>query len=81
MKENTRFRKEVTRGSRAEVLGTLQKAIEYGIRCFGFWFWARRFLKQWCAKAMHSKISSIKKIAGMLRRHHALTVYDFTSVV
>lgn len=34
--------------------------------------WARRFLREWCARTMRSKIEPMKKVARMLRGHEAL---------
>jgi transposase len=34
-------------------------------------YWAGRFLRDWCAKAMRSRIEPMKKVARMLRWHEA----------
>ncbi len=39
--------------------------------------WARKFLKNWCTKAMRSKIDPMKKVAKMIRRHERLILNWF----
>lgn len=39
--------------------------------------WAGRFLDQWCAKTMRSKIEPMKKVAKMLRSHRELILNWF----
>jgi len=39
--------------------------------------WAGKFLDQWCAKTMRSKIEPMKKVARMLRRHQSLLLNWF----
>lgn len=39
--------------------------------------WAGKFLDQWCAQAMRSRIDPIKKFARMLRRHRELLLNYF----
>jgi len=39
--------------------------------------WAGRFLDQWCARTMRSRIEPMKKIARMLRRHRPLILNWF----
>lgn len=40
-------------------------------------YWAGRFLKRWCTKVMRSRIEPMKKVARMLRGHHALMLNWF----
>lgn len=40
-------------------------------------YWAGRFLRDWCAKVMRSRIEPLKKVAGMLRRHEELLLNWF----
>jgi transposase len=40
-------------------------------------YWAGRFLREWCAKAMRSRIEPIKRVARMLRRHEELLLNWF----
>jgi len=35
-------------------------------------YWAGRFLREWCVKAMRSRIEPMKKVARMLRAHEGL---------
>jgi transposase len=39
--------------------------------------WAGRFLREWCAKAMRSRIEPMKKVARMLRTHQGLLLNWF----
>jgi transposase len=39
--------------------------------------WARRFLKEWCTRAMRSRLEPMKKMAGTLRRHEELILNWF----
>lgn len=39
--------------------------------------WAGKFLDEWCARAMRSKIEPMKNMAGTLRRHRALLLNWF----
>ena len=39
--------------------------------------WARWFLKNWCARAMRSRLEPIKKFVGTLRRHEDLLMNYF----
>jgi transposase len=39
--------------------------------------WAGRFLRDWCAKVMRSRIEPMKKVARMLRSHEALLLNWF----
>jgi len=39
--------------------------------------WAGRFLREWCAKAMSSRIEPMKKVARMLRSHEGLLLNWF----
>lgn len=39
--------------------------------------WARRFLKEWCTRAMRSRIEPMQKVAGMFRRHEELILNWF----
>jgi transposase len=41
--------------------------------------WAKKFLKQWCTRAMRSRIEPMKEVARMLRRHAALILNYFKS--
>ena len=48
----------------------------------GFWqysspYWAERFLRLWCARAMHSKLEPMKKFVKTIRRHHPLMMNWF----
>jgi transposase len=38
---------------------------------------AGRFLKEWCGRVMRSRLKPLKKVAGMLRRHHDLILNWF----
>lgn len=40
-------------------------------------FWARRFLREWCTKAMRSRIEPMKAVARMLRSHEELLLNWF----
>ena len=40
-------------------------------------YWAGRFLQDWCAKAMRSRIGPMKKVARMLRSHEELLLNWF----
>lgn len=40
-------------------------------------YWAGRFLRDWCAKALRSRIEPMKKVARMLRSHEALLLNWF----
>ena len=40
-------------------------------------YWAGRFLRDWCAKAMRSRIEPMKKVARMLRSHEGLLLNWF----
>ena len=40
-------------------------------------YWAGRFLRDWCAKAMRSRIEPMKKVARMLRSHEELLLNWF----
>jgi transposase len=40
-------------------------------------YWAGRFLREWCTKAMRSRIEPMQKIAGMLRAHEDLLLNWF----
>ena len=40
-------------------------------------FWAGRFLQEWCAKALRSRIEPMKKVARMLRSHQGLLLNWF----
>ena len=40
-------------------------------------YWAGRFLHDWCAKVMRSRIQPMKKVARMLRRHEELLLNWF----
>jgi transposase len=40
-------------------------------------YWAGRFLQEWCAKAMRSRIGPMKKVARMLRSHQGLLLNWF----
>jgi transposase len=40
-------------------------------------YWAGRFLREWCAKAMRSRIEPMKKVARMLRSHEGLLLNWF----
>jgi transposase len=40
-------------------------------------YWAGRFLRDWCAKVMRSRIAPMKKVARMLRSHEALLLNWF----
>jgi transposase len=40
-------------------------------------YWAGRFLRDWCAKAMRSRIGPMKKVARMLRAHEELLLNWF----
>ena len=39
--------------------------------------WAGRFLQEWCAKAMRSRLEPMKKVARMLRAHQGLLLNWF----
>jgi transposase len=39
--------------------------------------WAGRFLREWCAKAMRSRLEPLKKVARMLRSHEGLLLNWF----
>ncbi len=39
--------------------------------------WAQKFLRQWCTKAMRSRLEPMKKVARSLRRHEALLLNWF----
>jgi transposase len=39
--------------------------------------WARRFLKEWCSRAMRPRIEPMKKVARMLRNHESLILNWF----
>jgi transposase len=39
--------------------------------------WADRFLREWCAKVMRSRIAPMKRVARMLRRHEELLLNWF----
>jgi transposase len=39
--------------------------------------WARRFLREWCARTMRSRIEPMKKVARMLRGHETLILNWF----
>lgn len=39
--------------------------------------WAGRFLREWCAKAMRSRLEPMKKVARMLRAHQGLLLNWF----
>jgi transposase len=39
--------------------------------------WAGKFLDQWCTRAMRSRISPMKEMAGTLRRHRPLLLNWF----
>lgn len=39
--------------------------------------WAESFLKQWCTRAMRSRIQPLKKFVKTLREHHALIMNYF----
>jgi transposase len=39
--------------------------------------WARRFLREWCTRAMRSRIEPMKKVARMLRNHERLILNWF----
>ena len=39
--------------------------------------WARRFLREWCSRAMRSCLEPMKRVAKMLRRHEALILNWF----
>lgn len=39
--------------------------------------WAGRFLDRWCTRALRSRIEPMKRVARMLRRHHALLLNWF----
>jgi transposase len=49
-----------------------QRFWEYRSAC-----WAGRFLRDWCAKAMRSRIEPMKKVARMLRAHEGLLLNWF----
>jgi transposase len=40
-------------------------------------YWAGRFLREWCAKALRSRIEPMKKVARMLRAHQGLLLNWF----
>ena len=40
-------------------------------------YWAGRFLQEWCAKALRSRIEPMKKVARMLRSHQGLLLNWF----
>jgi transposase len=40
-------------------------------------FWAGRFLRDWCAKVMRSRIEPMKEVARMLRSHEELLLNWF----
>ena len=40
-------------------------------------YWAGRFLQEWCAKALRSRIGPMKKVARMLRSHQGLLLNWF----
>jgi transposase len=40
-------------------------------------YWAGRFVREWCAKAMRSRIEPMKKVARMLRSHAGLLLNWF----
>jgi transposase len=40
-------------------------------------YWAGRFLREWCAKVMRSRIEPMKKVARMLRAHEGLLLNWF----
>jgi len=40
-------------------------------------WWAGTFLDSWCAKVMRSKIASLKRVAGTLRKHRELMLNWF----
>jgi transposase len=40
-------------------------------------YWAGRFLRDWCAKAMRSRLEPMKKVARMLRSHEELLLNWF----
>ena len=40
-------------------------------------YWACRFLRMWCTRAMRSKLEPIKKFVGTIRRHEALILNWF----
>jgi len=40
-------------------------------------YWAGRFLREWCVKAMRSRIEPMKKVARMLRAHEGLLLNWF----
>ncbi len=39
--------------------------------------WAQKFLRQWCTRAMRSRLEPMKKVARSLRRHEALLLNWF----
>ena len=39
--------------------------------------WAGKFLDQWCARAMRSRLKAMKRVARMLRRHRELILNWF----
>ena len=39
--------------------------------------WAKKFMAQWCAKAMRSRLEPMKKIARMIRSHQTLLLNWF----
>ncbi len=40
-------------------------------------YWAQKFLKQWCYRAMRSRLEPMKKFVGTVRRHEALMMNWF----
>ena len=71
---------------------TLRELLKYNLRTVRaylliedfqrFWeyrsaYWAGRFLREWCAKAMRSRIEPMKKVARMLRSHEGLLLNWF----
>jgi transposase len=43
------------------------------------WYFAGRFLDEWCVRAMRSKIEPLKKFVGTIRRHRELLLNWFKS--
>ena len=51
-----------------------QKLLEYSSAA-----WAGKFLNRWCTAAMRSKLEPMKKVAKMMRKHHALIMNWFAA--
>lgn len=71
---------------------TLSEVLKYNLRTVRaylqkkefqrFWeytspYWARRFLDEWCARAMRSRIEPMQKVARMLKSHRELLLNWF----